>query len=35
MRTHSITCWVTVGDTQGNEEALVDTLADTVPNMEK
>ena len=30
-----MTCWVTVGDTLGNEEALVDMLADTVPNMEE
>ena len=30
-----MTCWVTVGDTLGNKQALVDTLADTVPEMEE
>ena len=30
-----MTCWVTVGDTLGNKQALVDMLADTVPNMEE
>ena len=29
-----MTSWVTVGDTLGNAQALVDTLADTVPEME-
>ena len=29
-----MTCWVTVNDTLGNEQALVDMLADTVPEME-
>ena len=35
MHTHSMTCWVTVRDTLGNEQALVDRLADTVPEMEE
>ena len=26
-------CWVTVGDALGNAQALVDTLADTVPEV--
>ena len=30
-----MTCWVTVGDTLGNERALVDTLADTEPEMDE
>ena len=30
-----MTCWVTVGDTLGNAEALVDTLAHTVPEIEE
>ena len=30
-----MTCWVTVGDTLGNDKALVDTLADTLPEMEE
>ena len=29
-----MTCWVTVGDTLGNKQALVETLADTVPEIE-
>ena len=28
-------CCVTVGDTLGNDKALVDTLADTLPEMEE
>ena len=35
MRTYLMTCWVTVGDTLRNAEALVDTLAGTVPEMEE
>ena len=35
MRTHLITCWVTVGKTLGNAQALVDTLIDTEPEMEE
>ena len=35
MRTHIMTCWVTVGKTLGNAEALVDTLIDTEPEMEE
>ena len=30
-----MTCWVTVGHTLGNAEALVDTLADTVLEIEE
>ena len=29
-----MTCWLTVSDTLGNKQALVETLADTVPEME-
>ena len=35
MQTHLMTCWLTVGDTLGNDKALVDTLADTVPEMDE
>ena len=35
MHTHSRTCCATVGDTLRNDQALVDTLADTVPEMEE
>ena len=30
-----MTCWVTLGDTLSNAQALVDTLSDTVPKMEQ
>ena len=30
-----MTCWVTLGDTLSNAQALVDTLADSVPEMEE
>ena len=30
-----MTCWVTLGDTLSNAQALVDTLSDTVPKMEE
>ena len=30
-----MTCWVTLGDTLGNAQPLVDTLSDTVPEMEE
>ena len=30
-----MTCWVTLGDTLSNAQALVDMLADTVPEMEE
>ena len=35
MRTHSMTFWVRVNDTVGNEQALFERLADTVPEMEE
>ena len=35
MRRHLITCWVTLGETLGNVQSLVDMLADSVPEMEE
>ena len=35
MRTHSMTFLVRVNDTLGNEQALFERLADTVPEMEE
>ena len=35
MRTLSMTCWVTGCDTLGNAQALVNTVAETVQEMEE
>ena len=35
MRTHLKTCWVIDGDTLGNAQALVNTVAETVQESEK
>ena len=35
MPNHRMTCWVTLGDKLSNAQALVDTLADTVLEIEE
>ena len=35
MRTHSMTCWVTGGDTLGYAQALVNMLAYTIPEIQE